>query len=129
MFELSSAQRAAIQTGIHDGLGLPLGRPDTKVEMQMAAYAEIVSNPDWASDTLALAEAIDSAILLTRKSDLSVDPSEVMEVHAKPMVRLSLMYAGVSPVAKGNKEIWMVGRGGNEVLKLPATILDDWNID
>jgi len=124
MIDLSSAQRATIQTSIVKGLGVPLGQPGTTKEMKMAAYAEIVSNPFWAKDALSLGEAIDGAIMLSRKKDLMVDPSELMEVHPKLMVRLSLQYAGVSPVTKRNKEIWIVGSGGNEVLKLPVTIFE-----
>lgn len=123
MLEISSAQSAAIQTAVHHGLGLPLGLPETTQEMRAAAYAEIVSNPDWAAEALSLGEAIDGEILFSRKKDLTVDPSELMEVHPKRMVRLSLKYAGVSSVLRGFKEIWIVGRGGNDVLKLPATIL------
>ncbi len=128
MIELSEAQAAAIVTGVHTSLALPLTRSADTGQMRLQAYAEIFSDPMNAVDTLALGEAIDTAIVLECENDMVIEPSEVIELHGIRMASRALMYAGVSPERRNEKTEWRVGSPGpgGRVLTLPATMLQDW---
>lgn len=128
MIDLTDAQSAVILSAIHSGLGLALTHsPDTE-HMRLQAYAEIVADPMHAANTLALGEAIDTAVSLTLEPNLIVDPSALIEEHGNRMTRRALMYAGVSPDQRGTKTQWKVGcpRENSSVLKLPPNMLEDW---
>lgn len=131
MIELNNAQCSAIVTAIHNALELPLTRSVEIEEMRLQAYAEIVSDPMNATDTLALGEAIDTKIMLAGKDDLFVDPSALIEVHGKQMVRRALHYAGVSPDEHGTKTVWTFGKPNSRsrILKIPDKMLQEWFSD
>jgi len=128
MIELSEAQAATIITGVHTSLALPLTRSADTGQMRLQAYAEIISDPMNAVDTLALGEAIDAATMLESENDMVIEPSALIEMHGNRMASRALMYAGVSPERSGARTEWRVGNPGpgGRVLTLPATMLQDW---
>lgn len=128
MIEITNAQSAAIVTALHDGLALPLTRTDEIEEMRLKAYIEIVSDPMNAADTLALGEAIHTAIMLMRVDNMTIDPSALIEIHGSKMVRLAMSYAGVRSSLGEAKNVWSIGspRQNGWVFTLPENILHDW---
>jgi len=133
---LNRAGRSRLFLATLEALDAPL-EPVTPEDHAIHAFAETMAFiDDWDRPViLALAEAIDAHVYeAIHHSDCQyaeVMADDLREVHGTATVNLALKLAGCLAQDRGRQPIWtdapLDGRTRMVPVKLPTTLLDDWN--